>query len=133
MSSQYGDHFCKIFSKDNFELQIYALDNILLQGCAVTLTFNAGTQILCATSRLNMVVISVKQIRNATSNNEVMGRKQTGGTRMGRTRIWTDGRTRRRLYPPQNYFGEHKKMVGDQWNKRSKLQQEGPKGPGSLT
>jgi len=60
MSSQYGDHFCEIFSKDKFELQIYALDSILLQGRAVTLTFNAGTQILCATRHLNMVVISVK-------------------------------------------------------------------------
>jgi len=32
----------------------------LLQGHAVTLTFKVATQMLCATRRLNMVVISVK-------------------------------------------------------------------------
>jgi len=33
---------------------------ILLQGHGVTLTFKVGTQMLRATCRLNMVVISVK-------------------------------------------------------------------------
>jgi len=56
----------------------------LLQGHALTLTFKVGTQILRATRRLNMVIISVKLFQNPTSNNEVMGR-----TQMGRT----DGRT----------------------------------------
>ena len=39
-----------------------------------------------------------------TSNNEVMGR-----TQMGRTDWQTDGRTRRRLYAPLKFFGEHNK------------------------
>jgi len=34
---------------------------ILLQGHVVTLTFEVATQILLATRRLNMVIISVKQ------------------------------------------------------------------------
>ena len=33
---------------------------ILLQGHAVTLTFKVASQMLCATGRLKMVVISVK-------------------------------------------------------------------------
>ena len=52
----------------------------MLQGRAVTLSLKVGTQILCATCRLNMVVIQVKRFCNLTSNSEVMGR-----TRMGRT------------------------------------------------
>ena len=48
----------------------------MLQGHALTLTFKAGTLILRATGRLNMVIISVKQFQNPTSNNEVMGRTQ---------------------------------------------------------
>jgi len=68
------------------------------------LTFKVGTQMLRATRRLNMVVISVKLFQNQTSNNEVMGR-----TQMGRTDGRTDGRTRRRLYAPPKFFGEHKK------------------------
>ena len=35
-------------------------DTILLQGHAVTLTFKVANQILLATRRLNMVIISVK-------------------------------------------------------------------------
>ena len=58
----------------------------MLQGRAVTLTFKVGTQMLRATRRLNMVVISVILFQNPTSNNEVMGR-----TRMGRTDGRTDG------------------------------------------
>ena len=46
---------------------------ILLQGRAVTLTFKVGTQMLRATRRVNMVIISVKYFRNLTSNNKVMG------------------------------------------------------------
>jgi len=78
---------------------------ILLQGHAVTLTFKVATQILRATRRLNMVVISVKYFRNPTSNNEVMGR-----TRMGRTDVRTDGRTKRRLYASPKFFGENKNI-----------------------
>jgi len=59
-SSQYGDHFCEIFSKFDFKLQSNGSDMILLQGRTVTLTFKVGTQMLRATRRLNMVVISVK-------------------------------------------------------------------------
>jgi len=47
---------------------------ILLQGNAVTLTFKVATQMLRATRRLNMVIISVKYFLNPTSNNKVMGR-----------------------------------------------------------
>jgi len=49
---------------------------ILLQGHAVTLTFKVATQMLLATHRLNMVIISVKYFRNLTSNIKVMGRTQ---------------------------------------------------------
>jgi len=45
-----------------------------MQGYSVTLTFKAATQMLRATRRLNMVIISVKYFRNLTSNNNVMGR-----------------------------------------------------------
>ena len=38
----------------------YSLKIINVQTGAVTLTFKVGTQILCATRRLNMVVIIVK-------------------------------------------------------------------------
>ena len=51
-----------------------------MQGHAVNLTFKVGTQMLRATGRLNMVVISVKLFQNPTSNNEVMGRTQMGRT-----------------------------------------------------
>jgi len=47
---------------------------ILLQGHAVTLTLKVATQILYATRRLSMVIISVKYFRNLTSNNKVIGR-----------------------------------------------------------
>jgi len=49
---------------------------ILLQGHAVTLTFKVATQMLYATRRLSMVIISVKYFRNPTSNNKVIGRTQ---------------------------------------------------------
>jgi len=39
MSSQYGDNFCEIVVKSDFQKQIYGPDMILLQGHAVTLTF----------------------------------------------------------------------------------------------
>ena len=58
--SQYGDHFCEIFFKSYFKKQSHGPDTILLQGRTVTLTFKVGTQMLRATRRLNMVVISVK-------------------------------------------------------------------------
>jgi len=48
----------------------------LLQGRAVTLTFKEATKMLRTTRRLNMVIISVKQFQNLTSNNKVMGRTQ---------------------------------------------------------
>jgi len=60
MSSHYGDHFCEIVVKSDFKYESYGPDTILLQGHAVTLTFKVGTQILLATCRLNMVIISVK-------------------------------------------------------------------------
>jgi len=47
---------------------------ILLQGHAVTLTFKVAMQVLRATCRLNMVIISVKYFRNPTSNNNVICR-----------------------------------------------------------
>ena len=59
-SSQYGGHFCKIVLKSNFKKPSYGVDTILLQGHAVTLTFKVATEILHATCRLNMVIISVK-------------------------------------------------------------------------
>jgi hypothetical protein len=49
--SQYGVHFCETS---------YGPDAILLQGHAVTLTFKVATQMLRATRRLNLVIISVK-------------------------------------------------------------------------
>jgi len=76
MLSQYGDHFCEIFSKSDFKLQCYGPNTNLLQGGAVTLTFKVATQMLRATRRLNMVIISVKYFLNPTSNNNVMGRTQ---------------------------------------------------------
>jgi hypothetical protein len=74
MSSHYGDHFCEIVLKSDLKYQSYGPDTILLQGHAVTLTFKVVTQMLGATPRLNMVIISVKQFYNPTSNNEVMDR-----------------------------------------------------------
>jgi len=65
-----------------------------------------------------------------------MCRTRTGGTRMGRTRM---GRMDERVdgqgcdYILPKIIPGSIKIVGDQWNKRSKLQQENPKGPGSLT
>jgi len=47
---------------------------ILLQCHAVTLTFKVATQMLRATSRLIMVIISVKYFQKMTLNNEIMGR-----------------------------------------------------------
>jgi len=49
-------------------------DTILLQDNAVILTFKVVTQMLRATRRLNMVIISVKYFQNPTSKNKVMGR-----------------------------------------------------------
>jgi len=60
MSTQYADHFCVIVVKPNFKLPSYGADMILLHGHAVTLTLKIATQILLATRRLNMVIISVK-------------------------------------------------------------------------
>jgi len=42
------------------ELKSYGSDTILLQCLAVTLTFKVATQILHATRRLDMAIISVK-------------------------------------------------------------------------
>ena len=61
-------------TSNNFKQQRYEPDTILLKGHAVTLTFKVETQMLRATRRLNMVIISVKYFRNATSNKKVMGR-----------------------------------------------------------
>jgi len=72
--SQYGDHFCEIVSKSDFKKQWYGPDTILQQGHAVTLTFKVATQMMRATRRLNMVIISVKYFQNPTSKNNVMGR-----------------------------------------------------------
>jgi len=58
--SQYGDHYCVIVSKSDFKKQSYGPDMILLQCHAVTLTFKVATQMLRATRRLYMVIISVK-------------------------------------------------------------------------
>jgi len=60
MSSQYGDYFCKIVLKSDIKKPSYGRDTILLQGHAVTLTFKVETQMLHATHRLNMAIISVK-------------------------------------------------------------------------
>jgi len=59
-SSQYGDHVCELFSKSDFKQQSYGPETILLQGHAMTLIFKVVTQMLSATRRLNMVIISVK-------------------------------------------------------------------------
>jgi len=59
MSCQYGDQLRKIDVKSDFKKPSCWPDTILLQGHAVTLTFKVGTQMLRATRRLNMVVISV--------------------------------------------------------------------------
>jgi len=48
-SSQYGDHFCEIFSKCDFKYQSYWPDTIFMQGHAVTLTFKVATQMLPST------------------------------------------------------------------------------------
>ena len=60
MSSQYGDHVCKIVLISNFKKTSYGADMILLQAHAVTLTFKVVTKILHVTRRLNMVIISMK-------------------------------------------------------------------------
>ena len=44
-----------------------------MQGYAVTLTFKVATQMLLATRRPNIVIISVKKFENGTSNNQIMG------------------------------------------------------------
>jgi len=69
--SQNGDHSCKIVF--DVKSQSYGPEIILLKGHTVTLTFKVATQMLCATRRLNMVIIYMKFL-NRTSNNEVMGR-----------------------------------------------------------
>jgi len=51
---------------------------ILLQGHAVTLAFKAATQMLCATHRLNMVVIPVKIVKHSTLKSHTTLRKQFG-------------------------------------------------------
>jgi len=61
MSSQYGDHICKIVLKWVFKKRSGGPDTILLQCHAVTLTFNVATQILRSTCHPNMVIISVKK------------------------------------------------------------------------
>jgi len=69
---QYGDHSCEIVVKFDFKSQSYGPETILLKGHAVTLTFKVAAQMLQATCRLNMVIISVKLFQNLTSNNKVM-------------------------------------------------------------
>jgi len=64
---------------------------ILLQGHAVTLTFNVASQMSQQTRHLNMVIIFVKYFYNPTSNNEVMGQTRIQD-------VWTDGWTTRQLY-----------------------------------
>jgi hypothetical protein len=59
-SSQYGDHFCEKVFKSDFKSQSYGPDTIMLQGHDVTLMFKVAIQILRATRRFNMVIISVK-------------------------------------------------------------------------
>jgi len=44
--SQCFDYFCEIVLKSNLKYRSYGLDNILLQGHAVTLTFKVATQFL---------------------------------------------------------------------------------------
>jgi len=53
---------------------------MMLQGHAVTLTFNVATQILRATRRLNMVIIYVGWFLNPTSNNKFLGRTRLSAT-----------------------------------------------------
>ena len=69
----------------------------------MTLTFKVATQMLRATRRLNMVVISVKLFQNPTSNNGVMGRTQMGRTD-GRTHGRTDGQGDDYMLP-RNFSG----------------------------
>ena len=57
--SQYGNHLCEIVIKFDLKLQMYGPETILLKGHTVTLTFKVATQMLCATHRLNMVLIYV--------------------------------------------------------------------------
>jgi len=54
------NNFCQIVLKSDFKKQSYGQDMILLQGHAVTLTFNVATQMLQVMRRHNMVIISVK-------------------------------------------------------------------------
>jgi len=58
-TSQYGDHSCEIVVKFDFQSHSYGPETILLKGHPVTLTFKVSTQ-MCATRRLNMVIIYVK-------------------------------------------------------------------------
>jgi len=58
--SQYGDHLCKKVVKVDLKSQSYGPETILLKGHTVTLTFKVATQMLCATHRRKMVIISVK-------------------------------------------------------------------------
>jgi hypothetical protein len=58
-SSQFGDHSCEIVVKSDFKQRSYGPDTIVLQGQAVTLTFKVTSQILRATRRPKMVIISV--------------------------------------------------------------------------
>jgi len=60
MLSQYGDHSCETVVKFDFKSQSYGPETILLKCHTVTLTFKVATQMLCATRRLNMVIIYVK-------------------------------------------------------------------------
>jgi len=60
MLSQYGDHSCEIVVKFDFKSQSYVPETTLLKGHTVTLTFKVATQMLYATSRLNMVIIYMK-------------------------------------------------------------------------
>jgi len=57
--SQYGDHSCEIVVIFDFKSS-YGLKIILLKGYTVTLTFKIASKMLCATRRLNMVIIYVK-------------------------------------------------------------------------
>jgi len=58
--SPYGDHSCEIVLKFDYKSQRYGPETILLKGHIVTLTFKVATQILCATRRLNMMIIYLK-------------------------------------------------------------------------
>jgi len=60
--------------KSDFKSQSYGPETISLKGHAVTLTLKVATQMLYATRRLSMVIISVKYFRNPTLNNKVIGR-----------------------------------------------------------